>query len=112
MPVSKAIRNQVGLLVQHYKDHQETFLNNAKALEGHFSGDARMRKLMHSVRYRVKDPTHLKDKLYRKIKENKGVLAYTKANLFKKINDLAGVRILHLHTSQIKALRELIEEIL
>ncbi len=112
MPFSKTIKNQVKLLVDHYKVHHETFLNNAKALEGHFAGDARMRKLMHSVLYRVKDPTHLEDKLFRKIKENNGVLRYTKANLFKKINDLAGVRILHLHTSQIKSLRELIEEIL
>jgi GTP pyrophosphokinase len=52
----------------------------------------------------VKDPDHLRDKLVGKLcdakKANRKTLGITTANLFAKINDLAGVRLLHLHTSQ------------
>jgi ppGpp synthetase/RelA/SpoT-type nucleotidyltranferase len=59
---------------------------------------------VHSLRWRVKDPSHLKDKLLRKLKKAKeGTKKFdvTKSNLYEKINDLAGLRILHLHASQI-----------
>ena len=52
----------------------------------------------------MKDPANLEDKLIRKLLEAKGKkhgFRITRRNLFQKINDLTGVRILHLHTSQI-----------
>jgi putative GTP pyrophosphokinase len=58
---------------------------------------------MHSYKTRVKDPEHLKDKLIRKANDaiSEGeAFDYSKENLFEKINDLAGFRILHLHTTQ------------
>ncbi|WP_080689325.1 hypothetical protein [Xanthomonas arboricola] len=61
-------------------------------------------KSVHSLRWRLKDADHLKDKLERKIKESKRKrekFIITKENLFENINDLAGVRLLHLHTGQI-----------
>lgn len=62
-------------------------------------------ELFHSIKYRIKDPEHLRDKLERKTllcKENKIAFGITKDNLFEKINDLAGVRIIHLYTAQIE----------
>lgn len=59
---------------------------------------------VHSLRWRVKDPDHLRDKLIRKMVEAKGAgkkFDVSVDNMFEKINDLAGLRILHLHTSQI-----------
>jgi ppGpp synthetase/RelA/SpoT-type nucleotidyltranferase len=50
--------------------------------------------IMHSLKSRIKDPKHLKDKLLRKL--DKGIVI-TKDNLFTEITDLIGVRILHLH---------------
>jgi ppGpp synthetase/RelA/SpoT-type nucleotidyltranferase len=76
-----------------------------------------MERLAHSVRSRVKDPDHLKDKLLRKRAEAASQGApfdITTENLFIKVNDLVGVRILHLHTSQIfeidKELQSAIDE--
>ena len=59
---------------------------------------------VHSLRWRAKDPSHLKDKLQRKLKkaiESGQDFDVSVDNYPEKINDLAGLRILHLHTSQI-----------
>lgn len=59
--------------------------------------------LIHSVKFRLKDPDHLRDKLERKMIEanEKGKrFMITAKNLFSKINDLAGFRLIHLHTTQ------------
>jgi putative GTP pyrophosphokinase len=58
---------------------------------------------VHSIKWRIKDANHLRDKLLRKMgeaKEEHKPFKITKDNLFSKINDLAGFRILHLHTRQ------------
>ncbi len=76
-----------------------------------------LKDLYHSMKWRVKDPLHLRDKLLRKAKECrlKGMpFDVSAANIFEKINDLAGIRLLHLHTSEFSrinaALCELLEE--
>jgi putative GTP pyrophosphokinase len=73
--------------------------------------------LYHSMRSRVKDPDHLRDKLIRKFvaaKADGKAFDLTTDNLFGRINDLAGLRLLHLHTSQFpdidQALRALLDE--
>jgi ppGpp synthetase/RelA/SpoT-type nucleotidyltranferase len=68
-----------------------------------FASDAELMKYVHSMKWRVKDPAHLRDKLVRKLKEAKAAgrkYAITPENLLVKVNDLAGLRILHLHTRQ------------
>ena len=66
----------------------------------------KLRPLIHSVKWRVKDRGHLEHKLIRKTLQpanpDKPVEEpITAENLFDRIEDLAGVRILHLHTSQL-----------
>jgi ppGpp synthetase/RelA/SpoT-type nucleotidyltranferase len=64
-----------------------------------------LRPLVHSFRARLKDRDHLEDKLVRKLHESqkKGrKFQISEKNLLTKINDLAGIRILHLHTAQIE----------
>lgn len=112
MKLPAATKAQINSLVEHYKEYKEIFDVNARNLAAHFEGSSKMRQYTHSIRFRVKDPTHLHDKLLRKAKENNGRLGLTKNNLFSKINDLAGVRILHLHTQQMGDLKTIIEEIL
>jgi putative GTP pyrophosphokinase len=59
--------------------------------------------LIHSVKFRLKDPTHLKRKLARKLLQATVAgtpFLYNTKNLFTTITDLAGYRILHLHTRQ------------
>ncbi|MCC4626563.1 hypothetical protein LL973_20055 [Xanthomonas campestris pv. nigromaculans] len=51
---------------------------------------------VHSIKYRLKDLDHLKDKLTRKFAD----VDLTNSEFFSRITDLAGVRILHLHQAQ------------
>lgn len=53
--------------------------------------------IIHSIKSRFKNPDHLNDKLERKGK--KGVEVTTE-NLFVEINDLIGIRVLHLYQDQ------------
>jgi len=52
--------------------------------------------LVHSVKSRLKNEDRLVDKVKRKWKKKK----ITASNLFRAVNDLAGVRVLHLYTEQ------------
>jgi len=64
---------------------------------------------VHSVRSRLKAPDHLKDKLARKMIESRGKetqFSLTVDNLFHKLNDLVGLRILHLHAQQIEPINQ------
>jgi putative GTP pyrophosphokinase len=72
---------------------------------------------VHSFRSRIKEREHLREKLLRKKSESDAQgreFPITADNLLEKINDLAGVRLLHLYTRQIRsidsALREIFEE--
>lgn len=59
--------------------------------------------LYHSIRSRTKNPESLRDKLRRKIARGseRGVpFDVSTDTLYDKINDLAGVRLLHLHTDE------------
>src|SRR5438552_3453088 len=94
-------------LVELFREQLYTALISSVTLEPH----------VHSIRSRLKDRDHLDDKLRRKLKEcvDKGDdFDVTPENLLVKINDLAGVRILHLYTRQIRgidaALREIFDE--
>ena len=53
--------------------------------------------LVHSLKSRLKDPQHLKDKLQRKDSEDDPI---TLDNFFDRVTDLAGIRILHLYQKQ------------
>lgn len=67
------------------------------------SEDGQLRRLIHSHRSRVKDPEHLRDKLRRKLlksREAGTVFDITVDSLYERVNDLAGLRLLHLHTAQ------------
>lgn len=67
------------------------------------------------MKHRVKDPEHLRRKLERKALERKQhgkEPNVTATNVFTKVGDLAGVRILHLHTDQIEPMTKAIKQIL
>ncbi|HLK99358.1 MAG TPA: RelA/SpoT domain-containing protein [Myxococcaceae bacterium] len=104
-------------IVEHFKSNQKTASVFVDQLQSAISGSAALGELIHSVKWRVKDPEHLRDKLKRKAAEAQGkgeTFEITKANLFSKVNDLAGIRLLHLHTRQMekihKALLDIFEE--
>jgi GTP pyrophosphokinase len=108
----KLIRN----LVNYYANEQNsevltTFLNS---LRGQIQGSTTLRPYIHSLSWRMKEPDHLEDKLKRKLREYKArgkQFPITTSNLFVKINDLAGLRILHLYTQQVDGIKRGLEEL-
>ncbi|MBU2621822.1 MAG: RelA/SpoT domain-containing protein [Proteobacteria bacterium] len=96
-------------LVRHFVDNQPSFNGLLNQLRSHVEVSRRLKDLAHSVKWRVKDPAHLRAKLIRKGLEARaqGIgFLYTQENLFETINDLAGFRILHLHTRQIEEINK------
>ena len=74
-----------------------------------------LREYVHSIRARTKDPDHLRDKLLRKMQAcrlQQTAFTITAKSLLGEINDLAGIRILHLHTRQIQDIDRIIRAIL
>lgn len=53
--------------------------------------------MIHSVKTRIKDREHLKEKISRKWKDEDPI---GPGNLFEKVTDLAGIRVLHLYQDQ------------
>jgi putative GTP pyrophosphokinase len=102
-------------LVQHYRDKEQArAIRLAQNLFALFSEEI-LTPHVHSVRRRAKDPEHLRDKLARKLLKAKAEnqrFDVTAENLFVAINDLAGVRLLHLHTSQFPKIDEVVRELL
>jgi putative GTP pyrophosphokinase len=98
-----ALRSQITEAVKFYMDRRPEFEILAKTLLMNLAESPLITQLIHSTKYRTKDPAHLKDKLQRKAAEAVAAgktLDITKENIFTKIEDLAGVRLLHLHTKQ------------
>ncbi|MCW8830093.1 MAG: RelA/SpoT domain-containing protein [Gammaproteobacteria bacterium] len=104
----------IDALVEEYKNHAgqiETFLN---VFRTYLSENDELNKHIHSIKTRMKDPEHLRDKLQRKIlkhKQEKTKFTITSENLLTEINDLAGIRILHLHNSQMQHIDPLLQDI-
>ncbi|MCX5852911.1 MAG: RelA/SpoT domain-containing protein [Deltaproteobacteria bacterium] len=106
---------QIDEAVQHYVDNKHLFEQFAEGLILHLGKDPQLCKYIHFIKFRLKDREHLRNKLIRillqeKAKGNKNHI--TKENIFSKINDLAGIRILHLHTDQIEHMNPLIIKVL
>ena len=70
-----------------------------------------LRPLVHSMKSRLKDREHLRDKLHRKISAEGADFRVTPENLLEEINDLVGVRVLHLHTRQIASIDPVLKRI-
>lgn len=60
---------------------------------------------IHSTRSRIKDISHIKDKIERKI--SRGIII-NKENVLNEVADIAGIRILHLHKNNFKPIHDFI----
>jgi putative GTP pyrophosphokinase len=107
-------------LVRHFETDLKgkrlisTFLNS---LLNYMKESQDLQSAIHSTRSRIKDPGHLSDKLIRKIRKSRDSgeqFDLTPENPFIKITDLAGIRLLHIHTRQIsdidRSLKAIIDE--
>ncbi len=61
--------------------------------------------VIHSIKHRLKDEAHLERKLERKSNDEEPI---TSNNIFERITDLAGVRVLHLHQDQLPEIHNFI----
>jgi ppGpp synthetase/RelA/SpoT-type nucleotidyltranferase len=100
---------RINVLVEHFLANKPKFVSLLEQLNSSLSNDATLTGLVHSIKSRVKDPGHLKEKLERKMKgakKRKESFDVTVENFFERFNDLAGLRILHLHTRQFRSIHE------
>ncbi len=96
-------RREIGAAVQRFVDDRDQFVLTGENLSRAIKADASLKKQIHSVLFRVKDPQHLRLKLSRKATDARkaGKLPeIDRDNLYEQIGDLVGVRILHLHPTQ------------
>jgi putative GTP pyrophosphokinase len=97
----------VEALIATYKEHHDQIDLFRNQLLIALSSSVVLNKEVHSIRSRLKDANHLRDKLTRKLRELKQrrkAFDIRPDNLLTKINDLVGVRILHLYTRQIRTI--------
>src|SRR5258707_13195127 len=89
--------------VKAFEAKRTDFETDATNLQNRLLANGDLKKLIHSLKWRAKDPSHLQDKLERKarkaIEEGK-TFDITMDDLFDRVPDLAGVRLLHLHMRQ------------
>ena len=104
----------MGAIVARFESQRELVSKFLETVHVMVTGSSELMALIHSVKRRVKTKEHLQDKLTRKILKLGTEFDVTPDNLHSKITDLAGYRILHLHTRQMgeinRVLSKLIEE--
>jgi len=102
-------------LVAYYEERASLFRQFVENLRVMFAESVELKPLIHSMRGRIKEPSHLRDKLQRKLAKYREAgrdWDITSENLFERVTDLTGFRILHLHTSQFAAINAIILRLL
>lgn len=108
-------KRSVESLVQQFESKLDEFRIFADQVRGRITETKPLFSLIHSLKWRVKEPSHLREKLRRKLEaanEDNRTFEITQENLFSKINDLAGIRLLHLHTRQMEDIHRYLSEAL
>ncbi len=113
--LSRADHRQIDAAVRRFERNLSLFETAAKQLHDALSRSQDLAPYIHFMKYRAKDAEHLRRKLQKRALRRKAKGKepdVSERNLFTKIGDLAGVRILHLHTDQIEPMKVAIREIL
>jgi putative GTP pyrophosphokinase len=113
--LSQKENKQIDSAVAFYVSKRGLFETFAESIISAIEKHAKLPKLTHFLKYRTKDPEHLRLKLGRKIldgKANGKQIVFDESNLFQKVTDLAGVRLIHLHTEQMKEIHPYLIELI
>ncbi len=113
--LNKTILRDIDDAVEYYERNKNEFVWLAKTMRSDLTENVSLQPFTHSIKYREKDPEHLWNKLVRialYCKKRKLKYDITKNNLYTKINDLAGVRLLHLYTKQMDEIHPIILDLL
>ena len=105
----KTANTRIEGAIKHFEANRHLFESFAQALMGYFRNDAALASDTHFLKYRIKDTDNLRKKLMRKASDGCVIDA---SNLFDEITDLAGIRLIHLHTQQIRSIHTAISGIL
>lgn len=91
--------DEIERCVALFRSRRNDFDVFASGIRQWFLGHAQLQQqhCVHSVKYRLKDEDHLREKLVRKFS---AVGSLPEVEFFQRVTDLAGVRVLHLHQSQ------------
>lgn len=113
--ISAATKKVIADATRAFELQRHNFEADAKILQERLLTHPELRKLIHSSKWRAKEPSHLNDSLCRKAQKAIAagdVFDITQANVFSKVPDLAGLRLLHLHMRQVEKLHPLILQVL
>ena len=109
--LAKKDRRQIDEAVARFEEEHSSFEMLADSLMVMLRGSPQITPYVHFLKSRVKDPCHLRRKLESralKRKANGQQPDVDGSNVFSKITDLAGVRIIHLHTDQMADINRII----
>ena len=107
----KVAQRRIDGAVARFEQHRYRFEIVARNLVDCFSKDPALAQWIHFIKYRVKDQQSLAQKLTRQATSELSP-PIDERNVFERVTDLAGVRIIHLHNDQIAELHPRILEIL
>lgn len=102
---------QIDKAVAHFEAYRDRFEPFARSIVGHLRVHPVLSQHIHFIRYRLKELDSLRGKLERKALGRRADLAAKKKivlapitadNLFQRVNDLAGIRVVYLHTEQFR----------
>lgn len=98
-------------IIDAYSKEQHTFMIFMNSVVDTFKLEPSLNKygnpVIHTIKSRLKDKEHLRDKLARKYNKDNPI---TIDNFFDRVTDLAGVRVLHLYQDQFTNIHQLIEK--
>ncbi|WP_437656520.1 (p)ppGpp synthetase [Sorangium sp. So ce1182] len=101
--------DEIGKAIDAYRRRTHEFEAFKRSVQDYFTLEPELNDgsvpIIHSMKSRLKDVDHLRDKLTRK--DNTGD-SITADDIFERITDLAGVRILHLHQGQFQPIHDAI----
>lgn len=109
--LSDDVLAQIDDAIRAYSAKVSNFEADAQILQTRLLAHFELKALVHSIKWRAKEPGHLKTKLERKAAEafRKGLpFDISAENVFDHLPDLAGVRLLHLHMRQIEQIHPLL----
>jgi GTP pyrophosphokinase len=105
LQLSNAEKANISACVERFQADIPRFEHLARQVHDYLADHEDLKGLVHSTKFRIKDPGSLRDKLARKTLEAKKkgkIFRVQPENLYLRITDLAGVRLLHLHTHQME----------
>ena len=94
-------RRRIDGAIGRFVEDRRSFELAAESLVDCLVSDSELNEFIYFIKFRVKDPDSLRAKIERRIAARTPGFAVDAASIFERVKDLAGVRIIHLHTEQL-----------